>query len=161
MIALKFNSTKDCMAHLLLSDTFDNFNFIEGEIVTFNTFTMDGFIQKAFFDSEENLPEYSSWKNMRDYCFSLIKGKKTPLSFKFIFSLSPRNIASLIEKNQLGLNPEDVQGLYMNFRYDGQLLQCITGASFKTFSMDKTLEHTWDTMVQNFLSKKEIDYEVN
>ena len=50
MIALKLKNTKNFMTHLLLSDTFDNFLFIEGEIVTFNTFTIDGYIQKAFYE---------------------------------------------------------------------------------------------------------------
>ncbi len=90
----------------------------------------------------------------------MIKGKKTPLSFKFVFSLSPRNIARLIEQNELGLSADDIQGLYMNLQYDGSVLRCITGTSFKNFSMDKTLEQAWDKMVQKFFSKKEIAYEL-
>ena len=30
-------SAKNCMAHLLLRETFDSFLFIEGNITTFNT----------------------------------------------------------------------------------------------------------------------------
>lgn len=159
MIALHLTSVKDFMAHLLLSETFDNFLFIEGEIVTFNTFTMDGFMQKSFFSEEENIPEYSSWKNLKNFCFSLIKGKKTPLSFKFIFSLSPKNIARLIEQNHLDFRADQVQGLYLNIRYDGSSLQCITGTSLKTFSMDKSLEQTWDAFVQKFFAQKSIPWE--
>lgn len=159
MIALKLTSVKDFMTHLLLSETFDNFLFIEGEIVTFNTFTIDGYIQKAFFPEEDTLPEYSSWKNLRDYCFTLIKGRKTPLSFKFIFSLSPKNTARLISQNNLDYTPDQVQGLYLNIRYDGTTLQCVTGTSLKTFTMDKSLEQAWDTMVQKFFSQKQISYE--
>lgn len=159
MISLHLSSVKDFMSHLLLSETFDNFLFIEGEIVTFNTFTIDGYIQKSFYPEEEELPEYSTWKSLRDYCFSLIKGKRTPLSFKFIFSLSPKNISRLIEQNNLDFQPDQVQGLYMNIRYDGTTLQCITGTSLKTFSMDKSLEHAWDSMVQKYLSQKQISYE--
>ena len=88
MIALKLKNTKNFMTQLLLSDTFDNFLFIEGEVVTFNTFTIDGFIQKDFYeDSPEG--DYASWKQLRELCFSIIKGKRTPLSFRFVFSLSP------------------------------------------------------------------------
>lgn len=46
MIALKLTNVKACMSHLLLMDTFDSFLLIEGEIMTFNTFKIDGFIQK-------------------------------------------------------------------------------------------------------------------
>ena len=34
MIALKLPEVKECMSKLLLSDAFDSFLFIEGEIVT-------------------------------------------------------------------------------------------------------------------------------
>ncbi|PWJ51529.1 DUF5721 family protein [Faecalicatena contorta] len=160
MISLHLTSVKDYMAHLLLSETFDNFLFIEGQIVTFNTFTIDGFIQKAFFSEEESISEYSSWKNLRDYCLSLIKGKKTPLSFKFVFSLAPANIERLIEQNHLDFQMDQVQGLYLNIRYDGSKLQCVTGTSLKTFTMDKSLEQAWDKMVQKFFTQKEIAYEI-
>ena len=107
-------------------------------------FRIDGYIQKDFFDSEEEIPEYSLWKNLREFCFSLIKGKKTPLGFHFVFSLNSKNISRLIEQKELGLNPADVQGLYLNIRYDGTHLTCVTGTSFKSFMMDKTLEREWD-----------------
>lgn len=165
MIALKLTNVKACMSHLLLMDTFDSFLLIEGEIMTFNTFKIDGFIQKNFYTSEEleqmgTLPEYAYWKQLREYCFSLIKGKKTPLGFRFVFSLSTKNIARLIEQNKLGLNADDIQGLYLNLRYDSTGLQCITGTSFKSFSMDKSLEHAWDNMVQKFFQKKGLDFEI-
>lgn len=159
MIALRLTSIKDSMAHLLLSDTFDNFLLIEGEIVTFNTFTIDGFIQQAFLAGEEASCVYSRWKKLREYCFFLIKGKKTPLSFKFVFSLAPENIEKLIVQNQLDFQPDQVQGLYINIRYEKGLLKCITGMSMNTFTMDKSLEQSWDTMVQKFFAQKEIDYE--
>ena len=105
MIALQLKNTKNFMTHLLLSDTFDNFLFIEGKIVTFNTFTIDGYIQKGFY--EESMDGYSSWKQLRELCFSIIKGKRTPLSFRFVFSLSPENIARLIEQKGLDFQAAD------------------------------------------------------
>lgn len=159
MIAFSLTNTKEFMSHLLLADTFDHFSFIEGEIVTFNTFKIDGFIQKEFFDTGTDLPEYSPWKNLRDFCFSLIKGKRTPLSFRFIFSLSRKNIGRLIAQNAPALDPDSVQGLYLNIHFDGSRLSCVTGTSFKTFTMDKTLEHAWDEMVEKFLRQKHIEFE--
>lgn len=148
------------MKHLLLLETFDHFLFIEGEITTFNKFSIDGYLQKDFFESEEKPAlEYTFWKQVREFCFSIIKGKRTPLNFKLIFSLSPENISRLILQNQLDFQPESVQGLYLNIRFDGNTLQCITGISLKTFSMDKSLEQAWDKMVQKFFTQKEIDFE--
>lgn len=159
MIAFSLTNTKEFMSHLLLSDTFDHFSFIEGEIVTFNTFKIDGFIQKEFFDTGAELPEYSPWKNVREFCFSVIKGKRAPLSFRFIFSLSRNNIRRLISQSAPGLEPDSVQGLYLNIHFDGGRLTCITGTSFITFTMDKTLEHAWEEMVEKFLRQKHIDFE--
>ena len=95
MISLFIPDIKDFTSQLFLKDSFDSFCFIEGDIVTFNTFHIDGFVQKGFFDTDTVLPEYSYWKNVREYCFNIIKGKRTPLSFRFIFSLSPKKVSAL------------------------------------------------------------------
>lgn len=147
------------MKHLLLTETFDHFLFIEGEITTFNTFTIDGYLHKDFFEEDPPL-SFSFWKHLREFCFSIIKGKRTPLQFKFVFSLSPENIAKLISQNELNFHPQDVQGLYLNLRFNGTDLQCITGTSLKTFTLDKSLEQAWDKMVQKFFSQKGIEYEL-
>lgn len=159
MIAFSLTSIKEFMSQLLLSETFDSFSFIEAEIVTFNIFRIDGLIQKDFFDTGADLPEYSPWKNVREYCFSIIKGRRTPLSFRFVFSLSRKNIEQLIIRSSLSVRPEDVQGLYLNIHYDGRQLSCVTGTSFQTFTMDKSLEHVWDEMAEKFFLQKGIDAE--
>lgn len=161
MIALSLPEVKECMSKLLLSDIFDPFYFIEGEIVTFNTFTLDGFLKKEFFDTEEApAREYALWKDVREFCFSLIKGKRTPLSFKFVLGLSDSNIEKLLLQQELDFKPQDVRGLYINLKYDGQKLQCVTGTAMNLFTMDKSLEQAWDKMVQKFFTQKEIKYEV-
>ena len=159
MIMLKID-VKKCMTELLLRSTFDSFSFIEGTITTFCQFTIDGFLHKSFFE-EAPEKEYADWKDLREYCFSIIKGKQTPLDFKFILSLPEEGIASLISENSLDFCPADVQGLYLNFRYDGMNLTCITGTSFKSFSMDKSLEQRWDKWVQNFFTEKGIDWDLS
>lgn len=161
MIALALTEVKECMAKLLLSETFDPFYFIEGEIVTFGTFTLDGYLKKEFFDKEEAPErEYCLWKDVKDYCFSLIKGKRTPLSFKFILGLSDSNIEKLLQQQGLDFKPQDVRGLFINLKYDGQNLQCVTGTAMNLFTMDKSLEQAWDKMVQKFFTQKEIKFDL-
>ena len=159
MISLFIPDIKDFTSQLFLKDSFDSFCFIEGDIVTFNTFHIDGFVQKGFFDTDTVLPEYSYWKNVREYCFNIIKGKRTPLSFRLIFSLSPKNIKRLVSQSVSSIQPEDVNGLYLNVHFDGRRIICVTGTSFKTFTLDKTLEHLWDEMITNFLHQKGIPFE--
>ena len=73
----------------------------------------------------------------------MIKGKKTPLGFKFVFCLSGENTARLLLQEGLSFSPEDVRGLYLNLSFDGSALHCVTGTSMNTFTMDKSLEHAW------------------
>ena len=159
MIMLKID-TKKCMSELLLRETFDSFSFIEGEITTFSKFTIDGFLHKSFFE-EAPEKDYANWKELREYCFSIIKGKRTPLDFKLIFSLPQDKIAALIQDKSLDFQPENVQGLYLNFRYDGFHLTCTTGTSLKTFTLYKSLEQAWDKWIQDFFTEKEIKWDIN
>lgn len=161
MIALALTDVKECMSKLLLSETFDPFYFIEGEIVTYSTFSIDGFLRKEFFDTEDApTREYALWKDVREFCFLIIKGKRTPLSFKFVLGLSDSNIEKLLLQQELDFKPQDVRGLYINLKFDGHNLQCITGTAMNLFTMDKSLEQAWDKMVQKFFTQKEIKYEV-
>ena len=104
--------------------------------------------------------DYALWKEVREYCFSLIKGKRTPLSFKFVLGLSDSNVEKLLLQQGLDFKPDDVRGLYINLKYDGSKLHCITGTSMKLFTMDKSLEQAWDKMVQKFFTKQEIKFEL-
>ena len=151
--------TKKCMAELLLRETFDNFLFIEGEITTFNKFSIDGYIHKNFYE-DAPLKDYSSWGDLREFCFHIIRGKRTPLNFRFILSLPKEEFeAFLIDQEIPSLSHSDIQGLYLNFKYDGTNLQCITGTSLNIFTMDKTLENVWDNYARKFFLNKEIDFE--
>ena len=142
------------MSHLLLNENIWSFFIYRRRDHNIQYISHWRLYQKEFFDSNSVLPEYSYWKNVRNFCFSLIKGKRTPLAFQFVFSLAPKNIETLLLQNDLSVQADAVQGLYLNIRYNGETLTCITGTSFKTFTMDKTLEHAWDEMTENFFKKK-------
>ena len=114
-----------------------------------------------FFSENELLDrEYTLWKDIREHFFSLIKGKRTPLNFKFVLGLSGSNIQKLIQQQGLDFELEDIRGLYINLKFDGQKLQCVTGTAMTLFTMDKTLEQAWDAMVQKFFTQKEIPFEL-
>ncbi len=161
MISLTLD-TKHCMTELLLRDTFDDFLFMEGDITTYNKFSIDGYIHKEFYETgePEGNPEgtHSTWSRLRDFCFSIIKGKRTPLNFRLIFSLPGNETARLITEKQLDFQPGAVQGLYLNFKYDGSVLTCTTGTSLNTFTLDKSLEHAFDKWTGEFFSVHGIDW---
>ena len=151
--------TKNCMQHLLLKTTFDSFSLIEGEITTYNTFHIDGYLHKKFFE-EAPQKEYSSWGDLREFCFQIIRGKRTPLNFRFILSLPREDFEDFLNQQEIfAFRSSDLQGLYLNFKYDGTSLKCVTGISLSLFTMDKTLEKVWDNYAKEFFLKQEIDFD--
>ena len=86
MLALTFPSLKEATSHLFAQPTFDFFDVLEATISSYITFSMDGHINEAFFEDEANTDEQPgrlcSWKRLRPVCFSIIKGKQPPVSFR-------------------------------------------------------------------------------
>lgn len=165
MIQVQLTQIKEFMSHLLVTDTFDNFLLVEGEIVTFNKFTIDGQIQKKYYAIgdelvENSLPEYSSWDKLKSYCYSIIKGQKPPLSFIFIFRIPDNMMESFLAKHISKDSLENIQGLYMNIHYENQSLRITTGLSTKSFSLDdKDISMAWDKAFIDFIKQLEIPYE--
>ena len=165
MIALHILDVKGFMGKLLGGSTFDRFLLLEATITTYNTFIIDGHVKKEYYSMEE-LEEsdfakqvYSYWQTLKPFCFELIKGKKTPLNFKYVFLLAPSNVMRLLQQAQIPISAGDINGLYLNIKYDGTTLSCITGTSLKVFTLDRTLDSVWDNMVKKFLTQHEINFE--
>lgn len=154
MISLELD-TKDTMNKLLLGSDFDHFLLVEGNVTTFASFHIDGNLQHDFLDTAEKETlhgrEYGYWKDFKPFFLSVIKGKKRPLNFKFVFTMSPGQIRTFVRQEGIHIRSEDIQGLYMNLVFDGQNLNCITGTSMKVFSLDKSLEQAWDQKIRSFL----------
>ena len=154
MISLELD-TKDIMNKLLLGSDFDHFLLVEGNVTTFASFRIDGKLQDDFLDTAEKEALsgrcYESGGDFKSFFLSIIKGKKTPLNFKFVFTMSPGQIRTFVKQEGIHIQPDDVQGLYMNLVFDGQNLNCITGTSMKVFSLDKSLEQAWDQKIRSFL----------
>lgn len=163
MIALQIADIKTFMQRLLLGSTFDRFLLLECSITTFNTFHIDGTLQKSFYaqEDQERLAgrTLSAWEDVRPFCLSLMKGKRTPLSFRFTFQLAPANVEKLLKQTGINIPSEQVRGLLLNMRYDGHRLMCTTGTSLSVFMMDKKLDHAWDDMVQKYFRQQEIPFE--
>ena len=162
MISLQIEDIKSFMNKLLLKPDFDAFLLVEGTITTCNTFHIDGEIKPGYYTKEEEEAlgllgrRFSRWQELRPFCLDLIKGKRTPLSFRFTFRLSRENTEKLLTQTGSSFSLEQVDGLLLNLRYDETGLVCTTGTSLKLFTMDKSLEHAWDQMVQKFLLSQEL-----
>ncbi len=167
MTALEIKVTKSIMNALLVTEQFDDFFVEEVAVTTFNSFYIDGRIVKEFYSSEEleeqnnsgKTLEFSCWKMIRPICFQLIKGKKTPVSFKVVLHAAPELIEKIAASPECGVAANLIRSLVLNIRYDNGKVTCITGSAFTTFVMDKSVDKLWDAYTRQFLSKIGLDFE--
>lgn len=165
MIALSILDVKEFMNILLRTDTFDSFLLREGSITTCMAYHLDGRAKADFFSPEDEAyglvakESYVPFSLVRPTCFDIIKGKRTPSSFQFVFQLSSENQKRTVSSINSSFSPEEVSGMYLNLKYHSQELVCTTGISCHIFSMDKSLEQAWDDMVKVFLRKHRIAFE--
>ncbi len=162
MRSFQIQDHRDFMKKLLMTETFDAFQLVEASITTFVSFHIDGSFHADYFGTQEESspsPEKNSlvlWKRVRPFFFELTRGKHTPLSFRIVFRLAPHNTEKLLRQAGENLNPEDINGLFLNIRFDGNELCCISGTSTRVFTLDKTLDLTWDSMLDRFFRKNQI-----
>ena len=162
MLALKITDIKDFTTKLLIGETFDAFWLSEATVTTYVTYNIEGNLHNDFFDTEtldslkENERTYALWKEIKPFCFQIMKGKKTPLSFRISFLLSKNNMRRLLQQSGLNLSIDDIYSLMLHFHYDGTSLTCTTGTSLRIFTLDKTLDRVWDDMVLQFFRQQHI-----
>lgn len=165
MIALQILKIGNFMSKLLTTESFDSFLLEEAMIRMDVAWTIDGHLNKSFFLQDNDIPgspcpagELVPWGNLRRHFFDIIKGKKTPSSFRFVMHYPERSIPRFLEEHAVPLS-DAVSGLLMNIHYDGSTLRIITGISYGTFTLDKSAEAIWDQAVCRFLTQKEIDWQ--
>jgi hypothetical protein len=162
MISLRIEEVKSFMALLLTNTLFDELIVREMEIQTFTSFNISGQLHQDFFTEDElknrGLDQAVLWGEIRGIAFSIIRGSKSPLLMKIVFQLPSNQSNKLVESLAGKLHIEDVGGLYMNIRFENNVLHIITGTAIKTFTLDKTLDIEWDEWVKRFLAGQGIQY---
>ena len=165
MIALSIIDVKDFMNKFLIGEVFDRFFLVEASVTTFNTFTIDGRLQQDFFDTDtaamhkSNSIEYSLWRDVKPYCYSVIRGRRTPLNFRIVLQLSPKQTQQILNPSFPDGSVPDCR-FCLNLQYRNDSLLCTTGVSYTSFCLDKRPEHLWDEMIRKFLSGQHIAFQV-
>lgn len=164
MTALQITSMKSFMNKLLASDSFDIFLLEEAVIGTASTFSIDGHVNKDFFRGEDGkesaaLSEFRPWSEMRSLCFDLIKGKRTPLFFRFTLQLAPEKAEALLIQENCDVDPSLVKALALNIRYDGSKAVLTTATALHIFLPSKEPDTIWDRALTRFLDREGISYE--
>ena len=131
MTAFQILEMKHFMAKLLTEDCFDSFLLEKASVSCAVSYEIDGRVNPEFYQDDET-PDagylFLPWKSIRPVLFQMIRGKHTPLSFKFVLTI----------------------------KYDGSAIRLTTGTAFSSFVPDKTLDAQWDKTMRQFLSRKEI-----
>ena len=147
---------------LLFTGTiFDSFLLCEADFKTSQTLHIDGHICREYYDDINEIPEdeFCTWGHVKPICFQVIKGRRLPVYFKLVLSLSAENQKNTVAASGLSINAEDVEGMYLNIHYKDGTLFCTSGISLTTFSMDRELPGYWDKLVAKFFDQNGISYE--
>ena len=166
MQSFQIEEVKSFMSKLLYSDMFDLYLLSEAQVTTYQTFQIDGHINRDFYKEMEPSEEesyflesgYSTWKHMRPFCFDLIKGKRTPLSFKFILVLPSVLAHTFLEPMGASSDLLSQKTCFLNIRYDGSKLTCVTATSSNDFQLEKDTDRCWDQYLERFLKENNISY---
>lgn len=162
MVALKMEELKNFTAQLFVGDTFDGWLVREASIVTFNSFTIDGHTRQGYYSEQEleanKIEEFSSWKVLKPICYSLIKGRKLPESFQITLQMTPADVEEFLNNAQLELTVDQVNGLYMNIRYENGEIRCISGTSLNIFTLDRQIEFEWDEATRLYFKDRKIPF---
>lgn len=163
MISVKIEDIKSFTSKLFVGEVFDHFLVKEVSVSTYNTFTIDGTIKNGYYSKEEMeeqcIGTYSIWTTLKPFCFSMVKGKRLPTSFRIILLMPEDETERFLSTKNIGFPKEQVKGLYVNIRYEDEKLTCITGTSVSVFTMDKTLDEEWDNGFKGFLKQNQIPFE--
>ncbi|MBQ7102694.1 MAG: hypothetical protein IJN89_01395 [Anaerotignum sp.] len=149
MLAFTVNDTKSFMNLLLKGDTFDSFQFRQGEILTFASFIIEGKRNPDFYGTEEmeqDLSRYVLWEEMKPFVFQAIKGNKLPKSIKIVFSLADEKLEHL----------PNTSAAFLNLLFKDGVVLCTTAVSQSSFSLDKSSEKLWEEYVLKFFKKNGI-----
>lgn len=169
MLALQITSLKKFMTQLLTGDIFDIFLLEEASLTTAVSFQINGRINREFFPPQERTPEsipyeFQPWSEIKGLCFDLIKGRNTPLNFKFVMQLKPEKMTAMLEKAASSGTEipagEQLKSLILTVKYDGEKATLLTGSSYSAFVMDKTADELWEKQLCRYLSGKGVAYEI-
>ena len=151
MIRIPVEKTDSLITGLLRTEFFDSLEMIRLELTTSVTRSVDGRIQRGFYDSEEEIPgEYIRWKDEKSRFFDAMRGKILPLQFKIVFRYPKA------ESDQLFGRDTEGTSLYINVSYDRNNTFLTTGFAQNSFPQDQSFGREWDDFVQSVIRNLEI-----
>lgn len=159
MVLFEIENIGEFMNSLFTKEWLDLMELVEAEITTFYHIKVDGRQRLEWYDGQEAAEtkeqgEFIVWRSFKHHAYQLIKGKRVPQLFRLVLRLPKDQTKRILEMTKGELLWEDVQGLYLNIKYEKKQLSVVTGLSLRRFSLDKSLEQIWDEEVGTILKKQ-------
>lgn len=165
MRSWKILDIKKFMNHMLRLETFDGFLLSEVTVNTKMSVVIDGHIPEGYYSQQERAEQGLAnerclfYREVRPVCYEVIRGKRQPESFRFVFLLSQEQTAELLEDCRLKIPLSDIANISLNVSFQNGELYITTGVTRRTFTMDKSLDFAWEQWVETFLRGQAITLE--
>ena len=134
------------MGKLLKENTFDNFEVRGIEVCSFTKFEINGILADDE-RNEDSKNNFCKWEILKPYIFQIIKGNAKPKSIKIIFSM-PIDQLTEIHSN--------ASALFLNMLFVNDEVIFTIATSQKNFTLDKSVDNSWNDYIVKFLNKNEI-----
>lgn len=141
MRSWKVLDVKTCMNCMLRGEAFDEFLLAEASIIAGVSYVIDGHLTEEFYTGE-------NWRRCvlrgsavcgmgkcARLCFDMIKGRRTPRSFCFVFLASREQTEDFLKQGQLIFRPEEIGNLSLNLRFYRQELTVICPVTRNAFTL--------------------------
>ncbi|MBR1866842.1 MAG: hypothetical protein IJ801_10120 [Lachnospiraceae bacterium] len=164
MQTIEILDIKPFMQLLLQTDELDAYELVSAQLRTDMFYTLDGHIQPEFFSPQEKdelqLTDlvYLPWQFAKERMFALIRGKKTPSLLRIILKSNNRHIHSLLCATHSSLQPQDIDGMFLNILFQDKHLHITCGISYHIFTQDKTLEDEFTQQTLALLRSRQITF---
>ena len=153
MLSTEITDIRRFTSYLFTASLFDDYFLHDAEFCTAFSVTFDGRKNPSFYEEAEREEEmkapFMTYKSLRPMFFSLIKGKRLPVSFRIVLLSSPEMTERIVRES--GFTGK-VSSLSMNVLYREGKLTVSTGIAYQTFTTDRSLEDAWDRAAASLLS---------
>lgn len=160
MISENISNVRAAVTKLIRDEALGELLLYSLEVKKSCTIAIEGRKNMDFYDTDDetcDVEEYIRWKDARDIFFQSIKGSRLPLGFRIVLLAGKKLTMKVIAEADTVLKASDVASLGINIYYDRNGMRVTDGTSLKVFTMDKSLERSWDDYVKRLISGFEED----
>lgn len=162
MLSIRIPNQKDFTTRLFAQEDFDDLLLDSAVFRVYADYTIDGHINSSYFDQDAGEPNQSflPWAKYRPVCFQMIKGNRKPTYFKLVFRMNDAHCRQFEQHAGISLDSLSVSALFLNIRYDNNIILITTGVSLKSFSMDCIVETAFEQYILQYFRNKKLEFDI-